>query len=121
MTWEPISEEKLWDEINESYERMDFHQRRLWERIRIEPEKWELHPWGDKGGGFWVVAILGRTVIYFNDIEDGFNRSTYSKYGKIRRYFCNQDYLEWPVQYLLDEIRDGTPSGLYAGPPEPLT
>ena len=121
MTWEPISEEAIWDDINSSWERMDFPQRHLWESIRIDPEKWELHPWGDLGGGFWVVAILGKTVIWYNDIEHGFNRSTYTKYGTLDHYWCNQDDLEWTVQHILDGIKDGRPSGGYAGPPQPIS
>jgi len=79
-----------------------------------------LPPWGDMGAGFWVVAIFGNTVIWFNDIEDGFNRSQYSRFGVIDAYLCNQDQLQWTVQYVLDEIRKGQPSGSYVGPPEPL-
>lgn len=32
--------------------------------------------------------------LWFNDIEDGFNRSKYSDFGKIDEYWCNQDRLE---------------------------
>ena len=98
MDWEPISEAELWDKINESYTRMNPEQRRLWEMIKIVPEKWTQHPWGDLGNGFWVVAIMGNTVIWFKDIEDGFNLSTYTEYRTIKDYSCNQGELEWTVQ-----------------------
>ena len=62
---------------------MDADQLKLWEVIRFTPEKGSQHPFGDLGGGFWVVAILGGMVIWFNDIEDGFNRSNYKTYGTI--------------------------------------
>jgi hypothetical protein len=61
-----------------------------WERIRIAPEKWRCSPWGDLGGGFWVVAISGDAVIWYNDIEEGFNRSRFGERGVIAEYFCNQ-------------------------------
>lgn len=83
MKWEPISEEEIWDEINAAWKRMSVAQRNLWETIQIDPEKWQQHPEGDEGDGFWVVAILGRTVVWYNDIEEGFNRSRYSQYGEI--------------------------------------
>ena len=120
MTWKPITEEEIWDEINSSFDRMTIAQRNLWESIRIDPEKWEQHPYGDEGNGFWAVAILGRTVVWYNDIEEGFNRSKYTRYGEIIDYWCNQDELEYTIQQLLNEIKDGYPSGSYAGPPETI-
>ncbi len=114
MNWQPISEAQIWDEVNNSYERMSLPQRRLWEVIKIEPVKWAQSPYGDEGDGFWVVAIFGQTVIWYNDIEEGFNRSSYLISGRINEYFCNQDYLEWTIQYVIDEIREGNPSGGYA-------
>lgn len=98
MEWEPISEGAIWDKVNEACLRMNPVQERVWEMIKIVPEKWQQHPYGDAGGGFWVVAIIGRTVLWFNDIEDGFNLSVYAQYGQIDEYWCNQDELEWAVQ-----------------------
>jgi hypothetical protein len=61
-----------------------------WERIRIEPEKWQCSPWGDEGGGFWAVALLRGEVVWYNDIEDGFNTSPFTTRGVIAKYWCNQ-------------------------------
>ena len=105
--WEPIAEEALRDRIAQGVARMAPSQLRLWEAVRIEPEKWHQHPYGDAGYGFWVVAIVGRTVIWYNDIEDGFNRSNYSEYGTIEDYWCNQDELELTVDYLLNSVDRG--------------
>ena len=95
-------------------------QQNLWEAIKIDPIKWSQEPYGNQGGGFWVLALIGNTAIWYNDIEEGFNRSKYTKYGQIDQYWCNQDQLEWAVQHILDEIRDGHPSGRYLGPPQPI-
>lgn len=64
-----------------------------WLRIRIEPEKWRCSPWGDAGGGFWVVALQDDSVVWYNDIEDGFNVSKFTTRGVIDEYLCNQDSL----------------------------
>jgi hypothetical protein len=117
MTWQPLSEVKLWDFMNEAWDRMSVEQRRLWKVIRVSPQKWKLTPWGDHGGGFWVVGIIGNTVLWYNDIEDGFNRSKYSALGTIDEYCCNQDELEWTIQFVLNEIRTGKPPALGFGPP----
>ncbi len=119
MTWQPLNEEKLWDFMNEAWDRMSIEQRRLWEVVRVLPQKWTLSPWGDQGGGFWVVGLIGNTVLWYNDIEDGFNRSRYSTYGKIDEYWCNQDELEWAVQFILNQIRTGQPPAPGFGPPIP--
>ena len=71
---------------------------RFWSRIKISPEKWNLSPWGDEGGGFWVVAVMGQECVYFNDIEDGFNISQYKFFGRIDNYYCDQIELECCVR-----------------------
>lgn len=62
----------------------------FWEMIKIQPEKWTEKEYGEEGDGFWVVAIYGNRVLWYNDIEEGFNSSTYSEYGHIDEYACNQ-------------------------------
>lgn len=53
------------------------------------------------------VAIIGSTVIWYNDLEEGFNRSRYSTMGTIDDYWCNQDGLERTLQYLMSAIDHG--------------
>ena len=86
---------------------MSIAHRRFWDAVCIEPEKWQLHPNGDAGGGFWVVAIVGRSVIWYNDIEEGFNRSRYATYGRIDDYWCNQDDLDTTISYLMNTLQVG--------------
>ena len=79
----------------------------VWDAIRIEPEKWAQHPYGEQGKGFWVVGLIGRTVLWYNDIEEGFNRSEFAVHGTIKDYWCNQDELEVTVQYVLNALQQG--------------
>ena len=106
--WNPISEKALRGRIAQGVARMSPSQKRLWEAIRIDPEKWQQHPYGDTGKGFWVVALIGRTVVWYNDVEEGFNRSGYSVYGEIDDYWCNQDELELTIEYLMTSLERGT-------------
>lgn len=108
VDWEPISEADLRKRIRQGVARMTPAQLRLWETIRIEPEKWQQHPYGAQGKGFWAVAVIGRTVVWYNDLEDGFNRSRYTEYGTIADYWCNQDELEVAVQYVQTALERGT-------------
>jgi hypothetical protein len=108
IDWKPIAERDLRDRIKQGQGRMTPAQLRLWEAIRIEPEKWAQYPYGDQGKGFWAVGLIGRTVIWYNDIEEGFNRSGFTAYGTIDDYWCNQDELEVTVQYVLNALQQGT-------------
>ena len=89
---------------------------RLWHLIRTPPEKWALHPWGDLGGGFWVVAVFGRSALWYNDIERGFNVSRFQTEGVIPsgEYWCNQDPLAVALAALAGH------GGSRLGPPEPV-
>lgn len=93
--------------------------RRLWNLVRVPPEKWSLPPWGDEGGGFWAVGLLGGSVIWYNDIEDGFNLSRYSERGTIDDYLCNQGSLQPVLWHLLHWIDAGETLGAF-GPPRLL-
>jgi hypothetical protein len=106
LEWESIIEAALRERVAQGEARMSLLQLRLWKTIRIEPTKWQQHPYGDQGAGFWGGAIIGSTVIWYNDIEEGFNRSRYFSYGTIDDYWCNQDELELElaVQYLMNAI-----------------
>jgi hypothetical protein len=107
MDWQPISKEELIARIDQGVARMTAAQLRLWRAIEIDPVKWEQNPWGNEGQGFWVVALVGRSVIWYNDIEEGFNRSLYSRLGTIDEYFCNQDELEVAVGFLCNLLEGG--------------
>ena len=107
VDWEAISEAALLDRISQGYARMTDAQQRLWNAIRIKPEKWQQHPYGDAGGGFWAVGLIGRTVIWYNDLEDGFNRSIYSTFGVIDDYWRNDDELDITIQYLANALSLG--------------
>ncbi len=98
--WKPISIEKLSEMIiNEELE-MDHSELRLWDAIKIDPNKWEEPTYGGEGGGFWVSAIIGNVVLWYNDIEDGWNVSNWKKYGHIDHYSCNQSSLREAMSHI---------------------
>jgi len=105
--WEPIAEAALLARIAQGEARMNQAQLRLWKAVQINPEKWQQHPYGDLGEGFWAVGLVGQTVIWYNDREEGFNRSRYSVHGAIEDYWCNNDELEVTVQYLMNALELG--------------
>ncbi|MCB1588634.1 MAG: hypothetical protein KDI56_07010 [Xanthomonadales bacterium] len=88
--WEAVALEELRDLINQSLAQSSAESRRVFGLIQIPPEKWALPPWGDQGGGFWVIAVLGQSAIWYNDIEEGFNCSPFTRLGILDQYACDQ-------------------------------
>ncbi len=90
--WTPISFDDLYEEIIdfEKYEKSK-ELLNLWKLIKILPEKWKEPEHGMKGGGFWAVAVIGEQVIWYNDIEEGFDRSRFTEYGTISEYGSGQN------------------------------
>ena len=119
--WKPISESELYDQIQKTEADLNGELWNFWQLIKIDPIKWREKEYGDEGGGFWVVAICGTKVIWFNDIEDGFNISGYKTYGEIDGYYCNQDELSWSVTRLFDLVKFGGNINGQAGRPQNLT
>lgn len=109
--WEPISNEALCAIIGAAQKRMTSQQSWLWQCIRVPPQKWHEASFGAEGGGFWAVGIIGTMVIWYNDIEDGFNQSPYRDFGTIGEYLCHQDGLEHAMERLLHQGASGPMPG----------
>jgi hypothetical protein len=120
MDWTPLSEGEVTSLIASAVAVMGPPARSLWSLMQVRPVKWQLHPWGDRGGGFWVVGIIGQQVVWYNDIEGGFNLSRYDGPGEIAEYWCNQDELNHIMQAVLHQIQTGK-APVKLGPAEPLT
>jgi hypothetical protein len=103
--WKPISLPDLKNLLLKGELELNDEQLNFWDLIKIDPEKWNEKDYGTEGDGFWVVAIFGRQVIWYNDIEDGFNISEYKTYGQIEEYECNQVELNWSVIGLMERIK----------------
>lgn len=90
-TWKPLTRDELNSMISIALSKYDKDVAADWGQIRIQPEKWKCNPWGDAGGGFWAVATENGKVLWYNDIEDGFNWSPFKEHGVIDEYWCNQN------------------------------
>lgn len=77
---------------------------KFWEYIKMAPEKWAERTVGEQGGGFWVVAMIGKKVIYYNDIEEGYNLSPFTNYGEIDDYYAGQSELHEMIESLHKDI-----------------
>ncbi|BFM13512.1 hypothetical protein R50072_36650 [Simiduia litorea] len=107
-TWKPVSIDWLKSDIESQLYLLEDGAINLWNLIKIEPVKWSLPPLGDEGGGFYVVAIWGKNVLWYNDIEDGYNISSYKEQGQIDEYYSNQNELHHSINYLYECIEKNT-------------
>lgn len=102
--WTPIPFEEIQEMINQLPFQLNKNEFVFWNLIQITPEKWQENTMGKEGGGFWVVALLGSQAIYYNDIEEGFNTSSYAQYGLLDKYYCNQSSLVETIKYYYQYI-----------------
>ncbi len=103
--WTPLSRAELDALIVGDLAACSGRQLAIYAATAIPPVKWRQSPWGDEGGGFWAVAVLGSKVLWYNDIEEGFNVSRFEEYGRIPDdgYWCNDDPLMWALTNLAAE------------------
>lgn len=114
MNWYPITFAELESMLSRDLADCSEEYQHLFKRARITPAKWRLTPWGDEGGGFWAVAVHENRVLWYNDIEEGFNVARFEVPGEIpnSEYCCNQD----PLSYALPRLQGD--SGIQLGQPE---
>lgn len=112
--WTPISIREL-NELISKFEQLEKDNvtvanveqiHALWDAIKITPQKWNERKYGEMGGGFWVVAIMGQTIIWYNDIEEGFIAEPYQRFGVIPKYSCNYDDLKSIVLRIWRNLTD---------------
>ncbi len=117
MEWEPITEREFCELVAAQLAMCPADLREFFARVKIPLAKWRQSPWADLGLGFWAAAVVENRVLWFNDIEDGFNVSRFEERGVIPNdeYWCNHDELRVALRI----ARDG--GGMKAGPPEPLS
>jgi len=85
--WSPITESGLINLLSQAIAGMDTGIQTFWHMVQLpKPELWQQHPWGDEGCGFWVLAVMGKRCIYYNDITQGFCLGNFSKWGVIDDY-----------------------------------
>jgi hypothetical protein len=58
MKWEPIPRGALDALVAKELADCPVPVCEFFTRWRVSPMKWVLRPWGDQGGGFWVVAVF---------------------------------------------------------------
>lgn len=72
--------------------RCDAAQRAAFRRYKVEPYYAPIRRYGSMDSVV-VVARRESQVIYWEDVEEGFNVSPLDEHGAILEHWCNQDHL----------------------------
>lgn len=95
-TWTPITADDLALLIEADLRDCDEALRSLFSKHRVDPYHAPLNRLGQEELVF-VVARKGNEVMYYEDVEEGFNISPISADGKILERWCNQNSLKWAL------------------------
>lgn len=101
--WQPITKEELFEIIEEELPCCSQQNRIYFEKIKTDLNSATLIRYGQKETVF-IVAKSGNEVIYYEDVEEGFNVSAINGDGEILNHYCNQDSLDLALRKLSKEI-----------------
>lgn len=96
MDWIPISLKELNNIIETSVAVMDTEVLYFWNSIKIVPEKRKVPSYCDNDY-FWIVGKTQKHIIYYNDIEEGFNTSFDNNLSYIEVTSSEQDELHFAL------------------------
>jgi len=97
--WNPLTKSEILTELFLAEQYLDSTLEKFWNRIRISPVIWKCVDVIEDH--FWIVAKSDSYVIWYNDIEEGFNLSTFKTEGEIQQYSAYQHDLNAVLNRLI--------------------
>ena len=116
-----MDEAAILDLINEGRDSMTPKQKKIWDVVSIHPESWFYRSPSGRDNQVWVVALIGRSVISYNDADRGFDRSKFVRYGEVAQLGWGNEVLEVAVQDVLNELEFGRRTAPIVSEPKPGT
>lgn len=114
--WKPATIEEVGEIVQEELASCDPEQVDVFDRYRVQPYAAPITRYGNQETVI-VVAQRDDEVIYWEDIERGFNVSPVGEDGSILEHWCNQDELG----YALNRWIPGRWGGGRFGPAQPVS
>jgi hypothetical protein len=93
MGWQPASIDDVMAIVNTDLEDCDPEQFAIYKNYAIKPFVAPIERYG-RMESVVVVARNGNEVMYWEDVEEGFNISPISSNGRILEHRCSQDELK---------------------------
>lgn len=101
MEWHPASVDEVKKIVRDDLAACDEEQLRAFRKYAVEPYVAPILRYGAMENAV-VVARRGDEVIYWEDVEEGFNLSPVSDDGQILEHWCNQDELRFALNAWVD-------------------
>jgi hypothetical protein len=98
--------DKISAEIHAAEKALGDRERRLWDRVRIQPSRWHQQQYPGVSE-FWVVGILGDHCLYLNEVEGGWGWGRYVAWGSIAECHWQQDEIHHVIAQTLFAIDNG--------------
>ena len=90
--WTPATVDAVREIVEQDLSRCDAVQREVFARYAVAPYAAPIRRYG-KMETVVVVARQANEVIYWEDVEEGFNVSPVAPDGRVLNHWCNQDEL----------------------------
>jgi len=113
--WQPATIEYVKELVARDLSDCDEEQSSLFKRCAVDPYPAPIIRYGNSG----TVVVVARDrdeVIYYEDIEEGFNVSPVGSTGEILEHWCNQDELKFALNYWIE----GRKPSAKCGPAKPI-
>jgi hypothetical protein len=102
MEWQPATVEAVKRIIESDLKACDSKQLAVFKKYSVEPYSAPILRHG-KMESVVVVARRRDDVIYWEDVEEGFNRSAVGPDGRVLEHQCNQDELRVAINVWVEE------------------
>jgi hypothetical protein len=104
MEWQPATVEEVMKIVRDDLAECDEEQFVAFKRYAVEPYVAPILRYGEMENAV-VVARRGDEVIYWEDVEEGFNLSPVAPDGRILEHWCNQDELRFALNAWIEGRR----------------
>ncbi len=94
--WKPATVEEVQAIVTHDLAKCDDEQRAAFNKYAVEPYLAPIRRYRALERVV-VVARSGDEVIYWEDVEEGFNLSPVAADGQVMEHWCNQDQLGWAL------------------------
>jgi|HubBroStandDraft_1064217.scaffolds.fasta_scaffold159344_2 hypothetical protein len=101
MQWKPATLDQVKDIVKTDLEKCDPQQLAVFHQHSVEPFFAPILRYGNLGK-IVIVAQKSGEVIYWEDVEEGFNISPLGSDGFVLEHWCNQDELGWALNQWIE-------------------
>ena len=104
MSWEPITKDELEKEIEAQCSQLSQAELSYFRNIRVPLRPVKIDRWG-KLEEVFIIAETGGLIVFYEDIEEGFEITKLNQKNAISEYGANQ----YTIQHVVNQLRAPKP------------